>query len=158
MPSCEKSLFLFSGSLGKYDVVHAAQHGLKNVVLNDINEDFLKNLQTQYSPEWRYIVGDAFLLIDMYVQQNKSFNLVSCDPPSNLVSKLFDKYFSQLYTITQNYLVIPITGDYLEKNQVLPENKDIARMIYQKHKVQVNVINLIQRSKNYNGYYWLVVK
>lgn len=158
LPFCENSLFLFSGELGKYDVIHAARCGLRNVVLNDINEDFLKNLQAKYLSEWQYIVGDAFLLIDMYARQNKSFDLVNCDPPSNLVSQLLDEYFSKLYKIARKYLVMPIAGDYLEKNKTPAENEALAGVIYQKHQIQVNVINLIQRSQNYNGYYWLVVK
>jgi hypothetical protein len=158
LPYCENSLFLFTGDLGKYDVIHAAKAELKNVVLNDINEDFLRNLQTKYLSEWKYIVGDAFNLIDMYSQENKSFDLVNCDPASGLVSKLFDDYFPKLYKIARKYLVISMTGDYLGKNKTLTESKAIAQLIAQKHKIHVNITNVIQRSKNYQGYYWLVIR
>nr|WP_317270640.1 tetratricopeptide repeat protein [Arthrospira sp. PLM2.Bin9] len=158
LPYCENSLFLFSGELGKYDVIHAAKAGLKDVVLNDINEDFLRNLQTKYLSEWKYIVSDAFDLIDMYSQENKSFDLVNCDPSSGLVSKLFHEYFPKLYKMARKYLVMPITGDYLETHNTLAEGKAIAELIEKKHKVDVEVTNLVQRSKNYQGYYWLVIK
>ncbi|VXD14067.1 hypothetical protein PL8927_270242 [Planktothrix serta PCC 8927] len=158
LKNCQESLFLFTGELGKYDVIHAAKAGLKNVILNEINEDFLKNLQTKYFPEWTYIVGDAFNLINLYSQEDKSFDLVNCDPSSGLVPKLFDEYFPKLYKITRRYLVMPITGDYLESNQTIAEPKVIAKMIEKKHKVDIEVIKLVQRSTNYQGYYWLILQ
>jgi predicted Ser/Thr protein kinase len=94
----------------------------------------------------------------MYSQENKSFDLVNCDPASGLVSKLFDDYFPKLYKIARKYLVMSMTGDYLGKNKTLAESKAIAELIEKKHKVDIEVINLVQRSKNYQGYYWLVVK
>jgi hypothetical protein len=159
LPSCENSLFLFTGmSDGKYDLIYADQAELKNVSLNVINEDYLEKIKIQYSSEWEYFNDNAFHLINKYVEQDKFFDLVNCNCSSNLVSKFFDKYFPKLYKICRKYLVITITGEYLENNATLTQNKDIAELIYQKHNINVDVTNIIQRSNNYNGCYWLIIK
>ena len=59
----------------------------------------LKEAKKFYSPEWNYIHGDAFEVATELLKENKSFDLVSCDPWTGMQSKIYKDNFLFLIKI-----------------------------------------------------------
>jgi hypothetical protein len=162
LEECHESLFLFSGKSGRYDLSYAKKYNAKNVMVNDIRADFIDEIQKNYPKDWSYIAANAFELVNQNYNKNRQFDLVSCDPSSGLISKVFDDHFDKLYAITRRYLVLTLTGEYIEqkrKDLYLEDDLKLAvhKIVYAKHNIYLDIADIIKRSKNYKGCYWLVV-
>ena len=160
LTECKSAAFFFCVAFGGiYDVSHAHKHSVDEVTLVDINADKLKEAKKFYSPEWNYIHGDAFEVATELLKENKSFDLVSCDPWTGMQSKIYKDIFLDFYNITNKYMVFLATKEYLYSLGIdIADVTQISSYLSKLHNLNLNVVSVIKRSDYKSGVYWVTIK
>jgi hypothetical protein len=112
--------FFCAGFYGVYEVIHFDKVA-KSMTLVDKDEEKVRHMGTVYRTRPKVIVGDAFATAATMHAEGQRFDVVSCDPWSNMMPLPVSKHFLTFARLAKRYLVAGVTADNLTKDLGLPE-------------------------------------
>jgi hypothetical protein len=158
-PANSKALCLFGCAYyGINDIANIYEAGIESISINDIELDKLNQID-EYYENFSFIKypGDAFLLVEKFIKDDKKFDIVTADPFSNLYPKVHNEFLTSLLKITQRQLIVGIDGIFLKENGIMDDTNGLKNYYQSIFKLNINVVELINRSTHRENTYWVSI-
>ena len=153
------AVFFCAACYGKWDAIYYYDYKIPDVTLVDTDAEKLKAMASIYPEGWKYITADAFDYAGRCLWEGRKFDVVSCDPFTNLVPRVLINDFDKFYSIANKYLVARVTyGNFFEKYNVEPTEEALAEFLTKEHKKTIKVRELNEVSTFDGGCYWAVIE
>lgn len=151
--------FFAAGFLGRQDVIHVANAGVKRVVVCDRDEEKLTEMQRRYPEGWRFELGDAYTVAPRLAIAGELFDVVTVDPWSNGIRNAWHELPTWL-AITRKHLVLGVTKEWFDglHAEISTDSVDayLAREHWNGRRVRGRCTQLVWRSNFIGGVFWAV--
>jgi hypothetical protein len=147
--------FFVAQFFGKNDIYHVYKSGIPEVTLVDLDEKRLSHMKTIYPSHWKYEVGDAFEVAESMIQSGNTYDLVTCDPFTSLVSRILENQFRPFSQLARKCYMQLIAFDRLPEKPASNEPEDVAKIV-KSLAPDMKLLDVVRRSTHAGGVYWVV--
>ncbi len=149
--------FYSAAFYGHNDVIHLHRAGVQAIALNDIDEKKLAYMRSIYPTCTELLVGDAAATAQRLLEQKRAFDIVVCDPFTNVTPLMVTDLFPVFRGLATRWYIFGISGDAIAQIGGAPTPTELAAALSSLHREEISVAALVLRNTDYNGVYWGVV-
>lgn len=153
-PSRSAACFFVGQFYGKNDVVHLYSMGMRDVTLVDADADRLEHMASIYPDEWVTHVDDAFERARTWRDEGRTFDLVVCDPYTNMADKVAWDDFELFAALAEQYLCLLYTKDMFDRLGIEPEAAALGTALGGRLERSVTCLDVVRRSTHAGGVFW----
>ena len=151
--------FYSAAFYGLNDVIHLHRAGVGEILLNDLDAEKLAHMRSIYPTCGEVVAGDAEVAARQLAAQNRTFDIVVCDPFTSLTGRMATDLFGLFRSLARRWYIFGITGNDLAAIGAEPTPEHLGGSLTRLHGGNIAVAALLQRSAYpvVNGVYWAVV-
>ena len=148
--------FYSAAFYGRNDVIHLHRAGLSAIALNDLDEKKLAHMRSLYPACGEILVGDAAATAQRLAAENRVFDIVVCDPFTNMTKLMVTDLFPAFRSLAARWYIFGLIGDDIAALGGEPDPTDLGRLLSRLHGDEISVAALVLRNPNpsQRGVYW----
>ncbi len=160
LPECQSGIAFFCAAFyGRNDVIHLFNHGVQDLWLNDMDEEKLAVMGEVFGVEAQLLPGDSFTIAKNLREKGGSFDLVLCDPFTNLMKRTLVDEYENFAGIACKWFVTGASGAMFAELGIEPTAPALTDWLRRQGHDDALVDRLVMRNSDYqNGVYWVVLK
>lgn len=150
--------FYAAGFLGRNDVIHIADAGLRDVVLIDTDESKLQDMHRIYPEGWAYLPQDAEAAALYFHSQARTFDLVIVDPWTGGILRSM-QFLHTWLTLANQAVIIGTSFEWFADKHMPPTLDALNDWVRRSHWNGMPALaasQLLWRSSYRGGVYWAV--
>ena len=160
LAECQSGVAFFCAAFHGYnDVIHLYTHHVTQLWLNDIDAEKLARMGQLYGASERLLPGDSFALARQLAAKGQRFDIVVCDPFTNLMKRTMIDEFDAFSGLATKWFVSGWTGALFAEQGIEPTAAALTQWFHQNGHPEAVVDHLVMRNSDFkNGVYWAVFR
>ncbi len=143
---------------GRTDLIHLYDSGLKDVVVVDGNKSKLDHVATIFPDYWSYVNQQCLEYCGYRIKHFSATDLIVADGSKSTVDNLWEALLPVALSVARNWLIFRVSGEFLEEYEVEASPSGIFKMCQRLHGLDVICVDVIKRSSNSKGIFWVVIQ